>query len=235
MDEPPTYLSLFAGIGGLDLAVEAFGFRCVGQVEWDKSCTAVLERHWPDVPRWGDARWFHGPLAHNYRPGKERDIWCRTDPAEPIDSCPDCIAADTDWARSQGEQPTQRHNSPDLIIGGFPCQPFSTAGRREGKSDDRYLWPEFARIIGELRPRMVLVENVPGLLSLRRPLAGAAGEPVWDYAFGDILRDLSQMGFDARWASVRASDAGAPHKRERIFILATNQTRGGEDADHTTR
>ena len=104
-----------------------------------------------------------------------------------------------------------KHNleSVDLICGGFPCQPVSTAGKRKGKEDERWLWPEFLRIIRELRPRWVLVENVPGLLSI-----DSGG------LFGGILRDLAQSGYDAEWDCIPAAAVGAPHLRYRIFVVA---------------
>lgn len=98
----------------------------------------------------------------------------------------------------------------DLICGGFPCQPFSVAGRRKGKDDARYLWPEFARAIGEARPRWVLLENVPGLLAM-------AGE------FGQILSDLAALGFDAEWDCIPAAAVGAPHLRYRVLVVAHAQ------------
>lgn len=101
------------------------------------------------------------------------------------------------------------HNLPavDLICGGFPCQPHSTSGRRRAGADERDLWPEYARIIRELRPRYVLAENVPGLLS------SDDGR-----FFGAILRDLAQLGYDAEWSMLPACALGAPHTRERVFI-----------------
>ena len=93
----------------------------------------------------------------------------------------------------------------DLICGGYPCQPFSQAGKRGGAEDPRHLWPEFARIIRLLRPRYVLLENVPGHLSL---------------GFGDVLGDLAGLGFDAEWTCVRAADVGASHLRKRVFVVA---------------
>lgn len=95
----------------------------------------------------------------------------------------------------------------DLIAGGFPCQPFSNAGKRLGKADDRWLWPEFARAIGALRPRLVLVENVPGLL------AGHGG-------MGAVVGDLASLGYDAEWDLIPASAVGAPHLRYRVWIVA---------------
>ena len=94
----------------------------------------------------------------------------------------------------------------DVLSGGFPCQDISSAGKREGIDGERSgLWSEYARIIGELRPRFVVVENVAALL-------GRGMERV--------LGDLASLGYDAEWQSIRASDAGAPHIRERIWILA---------------
>jgi DNA (cytosine-5)-methyltransferase 1 len=100
----------------------------------------------------------------------------------------------------------------DMICGGFPCQPVSQAGHMKGTDDDRWLWPEFRRIVGVLRPRLIFVENVPGLLTVNN-----------GHAFGDILGDLAQLRFNAEWQMLRASDLGAPHIRERIFIIGTNQ------------
>jgi DNA (cytosine-5)-methyltransferase 1 len=93
----------------------------------------------------------------------------------------------------------------DLICGGFPCQPVSVAGRRLGQDDERWLWPEFARIVRVVRPRYVLVENVPGLFSR---------------GFGDVLGDLAALGFNAEWDCLPAAAFGAPHLRYRVFLVA---------------
>ena len=98
---------------------------------------------------------------------------------------------------------------PDVIAGGFPCQPHSVAGKRGAGADERDLWPEFARLIREVRPRWVLAENVPGLRS------SESGR-----FFGGILRDLAGAGYDAEWRSISAADVGAPHIRDRIWIVA---------------
>lgn len=94
----------------------------------------------------------------------------------------------------------------DIITGGYPCQPFSAAGRREGTEDERHLWPYVREAIRVLRPRLVVLENVAGHLSL---------------GFGRVLGDMAADGLYARWASVRASDVGAPHHRDRVFIVAS--------------
>lgn len=99
----------------------------------------------------------------------------------------------------------------DLVCAGFPCPPFSSAGRRRGTDDDRWLWPEIARVLRDVGPRFVFLENVRGLLV---PSSGQLA------GLGHVLRDLATLGFDAEWGCLRASDAGAPHQRERVFILA---------------
>lgn len=104
-----------------------------------------------------------------------------------------------------------RHNlAPvDLVAGGFPCQPHSLAGKRGASGDDRDLWGEFARILRELKPRWVVAENVPGLLS------SEAGR-----FFGRVLRDLAASGYDAEWDCLPAAAFGAPHLRDRVFLVA---------------
>jgi DNA (cytosine-5)-methyltransferase 1 len=94
----------------------------------------------------------------------------------------------------------------DAICGGFPCQDLSHAGKRAGLEGERSgLWGEYRRLIGELRPRFVIVENVPGLLSL---------------GMGTVLGDISALGYNAVWDCVPASAVGAPHRRDRVWIVA---------------
>ena len=95
---------------------------------------------------------------------------------------------------------------PGILCGGFPCQPFSVAGQNRGADDERNMWPETYRAVRELRPRYVFLENVTGLLAHRY--------------FGRILGDLAEGGYDAVWDTFTAAEVGAPHKRERLFILA---------------
>jgi DNA (cytosine-5)-methyltransferase 1 len=104
----------------------------------------------------------------------------------------------------RGIDGTARHV--DLICGGFPCQDISNAGRRAGIDGERSgLWGEFARVVRLLRPQYVFVENVAALAHRGLPR---------------VLGDLSTLGFDAEWDVFRACDVGAPHRRERLFILA---------------
>ncbi len=95
----------------------------------------------------------------------------------------------------------------DCVSGGFPCQDLSFAGKRAGilEGERSSLWFEYARIVREVRPRFVVVENVPGILTS---------------GLGYVLGPLAEVGFDAEWICVRASDVGAPHRRERVFLLA---------------
>src|SRR4029450_13011646 len=106
----------------------------------------------------------------------------------------------------------------DVICGGFPCQPHSLAGRRAGANDERDLWPHFARLIRELEPRWVVAENVPGLLS------SDAGR-----FFGTVLGDLAACGYDAEWDCLPASAFGAPHRRDRVWIVAYPLCGGREE------
>ena len=93
----------------------------------------------------------------------------------------------------------------DVIAGGYPCQPFSTAGKRGGSDDPRHLWPEMLRAISVLRPRVAFLENVRGHYSL---------------GFDRVLGDLADIGYDCEWEIVSAQSVGAPHRRERLICLA---------------
>lgn len=106
----------------------------------------------------------------------------------------------------------------DLIAAGYPCQPFSYSGKRGGEDDPRHLWPAVRSAIRRIRPRYVLIENVPGHLTL---------------GFDSVLSDLASLGFDAEWSLLSACSLGAPHSRERLFCLAYPP--GGHGPDHLSR
>ena len=108
---------------------------------------------------------------------------------------------------------------PDVLCGGYPCQPFSLAGRRAGQDDERHLWPWVRHAISELRPRYAIMENVRGHLSL----GGTS-----------VIADFASLGYDTEWHLVSAASVGAPHRRDRIFIIAhTNDTGSGASRSRT--
>lgn len=173
--DKPTLISLFAGIGGLDLAAHWAGFETVRFVEKEPFCQKVLAKHWPGVPIDDDVFTSH--------PGHA-----------------------------------------DVVCGGFPCQPFSVAGNRQGADDERYLLPEMLRIVSEVQPYAVLFENVAGFPALND---GAE--------FKYLLRTLTNMGFDAQWGHLRAFDSEAPHSRERWFLVAYSQNTSNQTSQYTSR
>lgn len=164
-------LSLFSGIGGIDVAVKLVlpGAKTVAYVERDKYCQVLLKA------RMNDGSLDTAPIIDDVRDAS-------------VASIPDI----------------------DIIIGGFPCQPFSFAGLRKEQQDERNLWPTFNELIRSVRPRYVFLENVPGILTSRQHEA---------YIY-TILADLYQGGYDAEWGTLTAAAIGASHKRERWFCLA---------------
>lgn len=155
-------LSLFSGIGLLDLGLAWAGMQTVGLCEIEPYCRWVLGQHWPGVPIWSDVREVTGDAVR------------------------------------------ERCGAVDLVAGGFPCQPHSVAGARKGREDERHLWPEYARIVREVRPRWVLAENVPGLRTT---------------AADEVLSDLDAEGYSCWPLVVGADDVGAPHRRKRVWIV----------------
>lgn len=119
----------------------------------------------------------------------------------------------TDW---------QQVERVDVVCGGYPCQPFSDASHRKGITDERHIWPYIAAGLRVLRPRFVVLENVRGHLGR---------------GFAAVLGDLAALGFDAGWTVVPASDVGAPHRRERLFVLAAaaDATDHGYERSRRTR
>ena len=97
----------------------------------------------------------------------------------------------------------------DMWCGGFPCQPFSCAGARKGSEDERHLWPVWSRLIAQIRPRVLLLENVPGLLTSEH-----------GHTFSRILYDLAEAGYVVEWSVVGAYEVGAPHRRDRLWVVA---------------
>ncbi len=194
-----THLSLFSGIGGIDLAAEWAGFETVCFVEKDVYCQKVLRMHWPDVPILEDifdvtketvtnSASLRGRGIHRFRREQER------------------VGLESN-SGIRGSQPNSRTaDFPiTLITGGFPCQPVSTAGKQRGKEDDRWLWPEMLRVITEIRPRWVVAENVAGLIRM---------------GLDDCISDLENSSYAVEPYLIPACAVNAPHRRDRIFIVA---------------
>ena len=97
----------------------------------------------------------------------------------------------------------------DIVTAGFPCQPFSVAGKRQAENDERNMWPDTIRVIREIQPRWCLLENVSGLL--------ATGY------IGEIFRDLAESGFDCAWRRLSAAEVGAAHRRDRLWVVANRE------------
>ncbi|MCP3758191.1 DNA cytosine methyltransferase [Streptomyces sp. TBY4] len=110
----------------------------------------------------------------------------------------------TDWATVEPV---------DIVCGGYPCQPFSLAGNLKGTADERHIWPDIARALGVLRPRIAIFENVANHLRL---------------GFDTVLADLASLGLDVEWCVVRADEVGAPHQRRRLIIYASSPDATGQ-------
>jgi len=170
-------LSLFSGIGGIEIGLERAGMTTVGQVEINEFCRRVLAHHWPEVPRHDDVR------------------------------------TAIEWWDSE---PRPRVHA---VAGGFPCQPFSLAGKLLGIADERWMWPAMADVVRHVGPDYVFVENVGDLVR--------DGD-----AFGWLLGDLADLGFDAEWRVLSAPQFGAPQAaRERVYLVAHTQGLNGVARD----
>jgi len=164
----------------------------------------VLAHHWPDVPNLGDISEINWNALRFH-----------------IDDIPGVSF------------------KVDILCGGFPCQDVSSAGLRAGIAEGTRsgLWSMFAKAIAALRPKVVVIENVRGLLSAEAHrgmepaetvVGDRAGGPVLRAA-GAVLGDLADLGYDAQWTTVSAASVGAPHQRDRVFILATDAEGHGRD------
>lgn len=162
------YISLFAGIGGFDLALQRNGHECIYANEWDKYAAEIYNKN------------FHKGID-------EKEIDTRDIRTVPEDDIPD-------------------H---DILVGGFPCQAFSIAGKRKGFDDTRgTLFFEIARILRAKKPRLFLLENVKGLLSHDN-----------GNTFKIIISTLDELGYDLQWQLLNSKNFGVPQNRERVFII----------------
>jgi DNA (cytosine-5)-methyltransferase 1 len=170
----PKLASFFTGIGGFDLGFEKAGFNVVYQCELNKFCTAILEKHWPEVPRSGDIK---------------KVVESTSIPAADV------------WA------------------GGFPCQDVSLArmGPRAGlRGPQSGLFHEFSRLVADSSPRVVIIENVPGLLSSH------GGRD-----FGIVIQTLAKFGYCLGWRVFNSKNFGVPQSRQRVFIIGCYRDRRG--------
>ncbi len=192
MVEAYTIGSCCSGFGGLERAVEAVlgPARHLWHAEFNPEKSKILKAHWPDVPNLGDL-------------------------------------SKVDWTQVE---------RPDVLTAGFPCTDISAAGRRAGMGAGTRsgVWAHIAEAISVLRPQLVLVENVRALLSTHAQRndgtdsdleSATADLGTWTdrpvlRALGAVLGDLADLGFDAEWTTVAASDVGAPHRRQRVFLIA---------------
>jgi DNA (cytosine-5)-methyltransferase 1 len=211
-----THVSLFTGIGGFDLACEWLGIETVLQCEIDHYCRKVLKKHWPNIRRIHDVRKVtyacyaetvaakaSTVLAHSQC---ERNIGISrigNAKKEPVSSS----RKEDAGIGKTGNGGAEQVSNPFLLTGGFPCQPFSCAGKRRGKEDDRFLWPEMLRVIKELQPHWVLGENVAGLIKME---------------LDRVLTDLEGIGYACQPIVIPACGVGAPHQRKRVWIVGWN-------------
>jgi len=173
------HLDLFSGIGGFALAADSV-WPGIEHVfcEIDPFCQNVLKKHWPDSKIYVDIRTLTNTESEQDRRKEQQGVQSDTGAGF------------------------------DILTGGFPCQPASSAGKRKGKDDSRWLWPEMLRVVGEFRPKWVIGENVRGLLSLNGGMA-----------FDEIVTDLEDEGYEVWPFVLPACGVNAPHRRERVWIV----------------
>ena len=195
-----THLDLFSGIGGFSLAADrVWGKDNITHIfcENDLFCQAVICKHWPEAQIYGDIRTLTY-ASEQRRQQKPRGTHGNE-------------GADEGGSKNDYHEPTGsgEGNRYTLLTGGFPCQPFSQAGRRRGEDDDRFLWPEMLRVIREFSPLWVIAENVRGLLTI-------GGGVV----FERVCTDLEAAGYEVQPLIIPAVAVGAPHRRDRVWFVA---------------
>jgi DNA (cytosine-5)-methyltransferase 1 len=195
-----THIDLFSGIGGFAIAAGWAGFRTVCFCEIDPFCQEVLKARLGAV---ADAECGRSD-GRTYQPWREAEERIAFAGDYPI-LIPDIRALD--GARFRGAT---------LLTGGFPCQPFSVAGKRKGKADDRHLWPEMLRVIHEAKPTWVIGENVAGIVNME---------------LDEVCADLEGEDYEVKPVIIPACAVNAPHRRDRVWILGrrkdTDDPEGG--------
>ena len=203
-EEKLTHIDLFSGIGGFALAADKI-FGNIEHVFCDNEPFAqeVLKKHWPESYIYSDIR----------------TLTADTERERHLHGQPEKQSAKSEL-KAQRQSVADFH-SPFLLTGGFPCQPFSQAGRRRGEKDDRFLWPEMLRVIREFSPLWVIAENVRGLLT-------QGGGVV----FERVCTDLEASGYEVQPIIIPAVAIGAPHRRDRVWFVG-HATSDGHKKRHT--
>ena len=120
-----------------------------------------------------------------------------------------------DIKECKGKEIKETYGRVDILTGGFPCQPYSVAGKQKGTADDRYLWPEMFRVIKEVQPTFIIAENVRGIINIQDGMV-----------FETVCADLESEGFEIQTFIIPAAGVGAPHKRERVWIVGYSKHNG---------
>jgi DNA (cytosine-5)-methyltransferase 1 len=192
-----THIDLFSGIGGFALAAQWAGFRTIAFCEIEPFCQEVLKARFgaiadtASIRRNGNHAQGQGIQLQNET---RRETWAGDFPT----LIPDIRSFDG-----------SRFRGATLLTGGFPCQPFSVAGKRKGKEDNRFLWPEMFRVISEARSTWVVGENVAGIVNME---------------LEQVCADLEGQGYEVQPVIIPACAVNAPHRRDRVWILAHNST-----------
>ncbi len=228
----PTCGSLFSGAGLLDAGLSLAGWEHAWLCESVPERRDILRARFPAARVFDDVRTLRGPFAADTECDavRQQPVAVGGCSGPPVTGRAGEAAADAtrlpEGGPSAGARPNGERARPcaddvagrvDLIVGGFPCKGASTAGKREGfEHAESVLWHEMRRVIGEVRPRYVVVENVANLLGM----AASPGEPAGSM-WGIVVGDLAALGFgDIRWDCIPAGAVGAPHLRDRVFCVA---------------
>ena len=208
------HIDLFSGIGGFSLAFDQVFHEQKNNhifVEIDPFCQAVLKKHWPEAEIVSDIRQFaQDPVDFRRLHGGQKE---------------------SSSIRDKRNAGAGNETGVYLLTGGFPCQPFSQAGRRKGTSDDRFLWPEMFRVIQATRPEWVIAENVRGLATWNDGLV-----------LEQVCADLESIGYEVQPLIIPAVAVNAPHRRDRVWFIghakgsgskAVSEVRKGESTDST--
>lgn len=205
-----THYDLFAGIGGFSLALEEVFYEAkINHIfcEWEHFPSAVLKKHWPNGIFYGD---IADLVADTERTGLHKPEKSRgSQEGETERRLPQHERLDITSAGIRGGTRSDKNETLTILTGGFPCQPFSHAGRRKGTADDRYQWPNMFRVIQNVKPDWVIAENVRGLATWNDGMV-----------LEQVCTDLESEGYEVQPFIIPACAVNAPHRRDRIWIIA---------------